>query len=40
MTDTNIAQLSKQEFDMGWIVKHAIIGGLIVAVVFAVAEIY
>ena len=38
MTDTNILQLSNQEFDMGWIIKHAIIGGLIVAVVFAVAE--
>jgi len=38
MTDTNIQPISNQEFDMGWIIKHSIIGGVIVAVVFAVAE--
>ena len=38
MTDTSILQLSNQEFDMGWIIKHTIIGGLIVAAVFAGAE--
>ncbi len=34
----DITQLSNQEFNTGWIIKHGIIGGLVVAVVFAAAE--
>ena len=38
MSNTASSQESIQEFNTGWIIKHGIIGGVIVAIVFAVAE--
>lgn len=38
MSSTASSQESIQEFNTGWIIKHGIIGGVIVAIVFAVAE--
>lgn len=38
MSNSASSPESIQEFNTGWVIKHGIIGGIVVAIVFAVAE--